>query len=193
MTDTRSAGDALLGAIAYLKAEAGTAAPELPAEYRDLGDQWPVVKPLGNGLSVCYLYDDGEVYSYVQQRDVNALGSSADALHEMALINLARRADGRMRLFHHGAIHGVMLDNQFEASLLLVDEIWEGPARAFAPNGAVAAVPSRGVLLFCDRESAEGLAELRQHLAKGRAAGGIELSDDLLQRDELGNWHRLPE
>lgn len=184
----RQAGDAVLRAIAYVKSEAAAGTPELPEAYRHLTDQLPVTRPLGNGLVVTYLYDEGEVYSYVQRHHLASLNTQAEALHELALINLGRHADGRARIFHHGAIHGVMLDQQFEASLLLLDAFWDGPARQYTPHGAVAAVPSRGVLLFCDRDSAAGVAELRAHLAKGQAAGGIEISADLLARDARGDW-----
>lgn len=188
----RQAGDAVLRAIAYVKSEAGAATPELPEAYRHLTDQLPVTLPLGNGLVVTYLYDDGEVYSYVQRHHLASLNTRPEALHELALVNLGRLANGRARIFHHGAIHGVMLDQQFEASLLLLDDFWDGPARAYTPHGAVAAVPSRGVLLFCDRDSAQGVAELRGHLAKGQAAGGIEISAELFARDDAGDWSVLP-
>lgn len=183
------AGDILLSALAYIKAEAAASAPQLPAEFLELAGQLPVVRPLAPGLVVTYLYDEGEVYSYVQRHHVQALNTSAEALHELAVINLGRHADGALKIFHHEAVHGLMLDGQFEASLLLVDEIWDGPAKAFTPNGVVAAVPSRGVLLFCDRASAQGIAELRQHLAKGQAADAIEISAALFERDERGDWH----
>lgn len=191
-TPRRQAGDAVLRAIAYVKAEAPEGTPQLPEAYRHLTDQLPVTRPLGNGLVVSYLYDEGEVYSYVQQHHLASLNTRPEALHELALINLGRHASGRARIFHHGAIHGVMLDQQFEASLLLLDAFWDGPARPYTPHGAVAAVPSRGVLLFCDRDSAAGLAELRGHLAKGLAAGGIEISAELFARDERGDWAVLP-
>lgn len=189
----RQAGDAVLRAIAYLKAEAPEGTPQLPEAYRHLTDQLPVTQPLGNGLVVSYLYDDGEVYSYVQQHQLASLNTRPEALHELALINLGRHANGKLRIFHHGAIHGVMLDQQFEASVLLLDAFWDGPAAQYTPHGAVAAVPSRGVLLFCDRDSAQGIAELRGHLAKGLAAGGIELSAELFARNARGDWAVLPD
>ncbi|MDT7838370.1 hypothetical protein [Aquabacterium sp. OR-4] len=189
----RQASDAVLRAIAYVKAEAPEGTPQLPEAYRHLADQLPVTQPLGNGLVVSYLYDEGQVFSYVQQHHLSSLNTRVEALHELALINLGRLANGKLRIFHHGTIHGVMLDQQFEASVLLLDEFWEGPARQYTPHGAVAAVPSRGVLLFCDREAPDGIAELRGHLAKGVAAGGIELSAELFARNARGDWAVLPE
>lgn len=43
------AGDVLLSALAYVKAEAAAAAPQLPAEFLDLTDQLPVVRPRDSG------------------------------------------------------------------------------------------------------------------------------------------------
>lgn len=164
----------------------------LPPGYA-ADDYWTETPEHDGSQVVSYLYDDGEVFSYVQQHQLASLNTRPEALHELALINLGRHADGKLRIFHHGAIHGVMLDQQFEASVLLLDAFWEGPAAQYTPHGAVAAVPSRGVLLFCDRHSAQGIAELRGHLAKGLAAGGIELSAELFARNARGDWAVLPD
>ena len=182
----------LLGALAYLKGEASAATPDLPEAYRHLSDQLPVTRVLGHGLLVNYLCDAGESYSYVQNFQLREAQLTADELHEEAINNLALHANQHgLRIFHHSQIHGVVLDQQFEASVLLLDDFWRGPASVYTPNGALAIVPARGMLLFCDRNSQAGLRELREHLAKGEAAGALELSAQVYQRDAQGRWSSL--
>lgn len=154
-------------------------------------DQAPVVTDLGNGLVVVYLVDDGAKLSYVQRHHLAALKAPAMGLHEMGLFNLSALAQAKLKIVAHGAVHGLLLDGMFEASLLLLDDLWDGPLAAYAPNGPVAAIPARDVLAFCDAKSAQGLAELRDLCAR-TMAGGDHLLTSTLYRRERGTWHAMP-
>jgi uncharacterized protein YtpQ (UPF0354 family) len=155
------------------------------------GDQVPVVTDLGNGLAAVYLVDDGEHLSYVQHHHLAAINGQPRALHEMGLINLSRLAQAKLRMVGQGPVHGLLLDGLFEASLLLLDDLWEGPLAAHTPNGAVAAIPTRDVLAFCDAKSAQGIAELRELCARTMAGNDHVLTATLYRR-ERGAWHPLP-
>ncbi len=152
--------------------------------------QSPVVTDLGNGLSVVYLVDEGDHLSYVQHHHLDAVQAESAALHETGLDNLSGIAEAKLRIVAQGAIHGLLLDGMFEASLLLLDELWEGPLASYAPNGAVAALPTRDVLAFCDAKSSQGIRELRQ-LVHTLAAGDHRLTSTLYRRTN-GAWHSLP-
>lgn len=154
-------------------------------------EQAPVVTDLGNGLVVVYLVDDGQQLQYVQNHHLAAIDAQPKALHEMGLINLAALAQAKLRIVAHGAVHGLLLDGMFEASLLLLDDLWDGPLAAHAPHGPVAAVPSRDVLAFCDSKSAQGISELRELCARTMAGGDHPLTSTLYRRSQ-GAWHAMP-
>ena len=94
-----------------------------------------------------------------------------------------------MRVTRYGDIYAVMLDGTFEASLILVDGLWDVSFAALAPHGIVAAIPARDILAFCDATSTEGLAELRQLIE--RVQGGDHLLTRDLYRRVGGRWEPL--
>ena len=146
-------------AIAYLKAkESGPSADEacLP-----IGDT-PVVTDLGGGLCVTYVIDRAPELVYIRNRDAAEAGLSTADIHGMAVENLAALARQRLRITPYGNIFAVMLDGNFEASLILVDSLWEKGLAHLAPRGFVAAIPARDILAFCDRGSDAGIIELGQ-------------------------------
>lgn len=180
-----SAGEFLVRAIACVKVADGRAAPERIVALQD--DRAPVVDLLGNGLMVVYLVDEGDRFVWVQHRHCRAIGADPRGLMEFGLVNLRRLADKQLRIVEHGAIFGFLLDGQFEASLMLLDDIWDASLADRTPNGAVIAIPSRSVLAFCDAGNAEGLRQLRELVERLDASGDHALTPQLFRRHE-GAW-----
>jgi uncharacterized protein YtpQ (UPF0354 family) len=170
-----------------------------PASDKGLGDErtvslTPVFRQLCDGLGVVYVVDLGEELQYLQNRDLTAAGITETDLHEAALANLVHLVQQNgLRFRQQGDVMGLLLEGNFEASLLLLDALWDGGSLAeHAPNGFVAAVPARDVLLFCDAQSQAGLGVLRQVVPRGYAEFGHPISPHLFRR-ENGSWVRLPD
>jgi uncharacterized protein YtpQ (UPF0354 family) len=178
--------DACRAAMAYLK-------PLVTADESDEvsvveGDDAPVLLDLKNGLCVAYLLDEGDRFVYVDQGDLSAAGLSQSELHGLALENLREFSRSKLRVEVHGDVYAVLLDGNFEASLILVAELWERGVAKLLPNGCVAALPARDVLAFCDSESSAGLEELRQVVRRVYPSGDHLLSERLYQRAADGTW-----
>lgn len=189
-----SSGTFLVRAIACIKVASpealAAAAPDggpqsLPAE------QQPVVDLLGNGLMVVHLVDEGDRLVYVQHHHLRAIKANSRGLMEFGLVNLQNLAQGKLKLMDHGAIHGLLLDGQFEASLILLDTLWEHSFKPLTPNGAVVALPARDVLAFCDAGSVQGVQELRELVQRVLPGNDHALTADLYRRVN-GAWERLP-
>lgn len=153
-------------------------------------DQQPVVTPFAPGLYTVYLVDMGPHLAYVQHHHLAALKAPPKGLHELGLINLGQIAEKKLRIVSHGAIKGLLMDGQFEASLLLLDDLWDGPLAAHTPNGAVVAIPTPDVLAFCDFASAPGLQELRALVQRTWAGATQRLTQTLYHR-HAGRWMPL--
>ncbi len=93
----------------------------------------------------------------------------------------------RTRMQAHGGIFALFLDGNFEASLLLVDSLWDESLASYAPNGFVVAVPARDVLAFADVGSASGVAELRVVVSRIFPGGDHLIASDLYRR-RAGRW-----
>jgi uncharacterized protein YtpQ (UPF0354 family) len=149
-------------------------------------DQQPVVTDIGHGLYAVYLMDDGENLRYVQRYQLDSLNGQAKGLHEIGLLNLAKLSQEKLRIFPYGAVHGLLLNGQFEASLILLDNLWDGSLAQYTPNGPIVALPSRDVLAFCDAKSLQGIVELKQ-LVERSLENDHQLTNMLYYRQD-GQW-----
>jgi uncharacterized protein YtpQ (UPF0354 family) len=177
------------GAIAYLK---GKVAPSVPAEVTLSHEDSPVFLDFAGDLLVSYAVDEGSWYRLVQQRDLERDGLSAEDLHPSGLEDLLNLAAERgVRVQPSGAIFAVLMGGDFEASLLLLDSLWEQSFRQFVPGDYVAVAPARDILAFCDSSSAAGIEELRQVIARTYPSCDHLLSDKLYLRRN-GAWGLAP-
>lgn len=152
-------------AIAYLKAavtdDDGKPAIELP--HADT----PVLKGLNDELLIAYVVDAGDAFEYVQYRDLEDDAVTETQLHDIAIQNLAALTQtGNLRVSPHGNIFAVLLDGNFEASMILLDVLWDDAFRQFVDGEYLIAIPNRDILAFCDRSSVAGRRELMEVIAR---------------------------
>ena len=171
-------------AVAYLKPEIPVSDPA-PALLLGADDS-PILRPFAPGLLTTYLIDEGESFSYVQGRDLREAGIAADELHRQAVANLAELAEGKVTVRASGPVWALFVDGTFEASLLLLDDLWTHGLRAYARDPVVA-IPARDVLAFCDADSAAGVSELRAVVKRVWPTGDHLLSESLHRRVD-GMW-----
>jgi uncharacterized protein YtpQ (UPF0354 family) len=150
-------------------------------------DQQPAITDIGHGLYAVYLMDDGTQFVYAQQQHLAPFKGQVQGLHEIGLMNLAKLAQAKLHMVHDGAIHGLLLDGQFEASLMLLDELWDQSLAPHTPNGAIVALPARDVLAFCDAKSLQGIVELKQ-LVRRITPKGEHLLTEILYYRLNGQW-----
>jgi uncharacterized protein YtpQ (UPF0354 family) len=172
-------------AIAYLKAEIPGDDPA-PVVTLD-GESSPILKKLAGGLLVAYLIDEGNRFSYVQGRDLRAAGVDAEQLHAHAVANLAKVAAGRVTIRQNGPTWAVFFDGNFEASLILLDQLWDKSLREHHHGMPAVAIPARDILCFCDSSSADGIAELRAVIGRIWPRGDHLISNQIFQR-QGGRW-----
>jgi hypothetical protein len=173
-------------AIAYLKASVpeSDAAPTIELSRADS----PVMKILNNDLFIAYVVDTGDSFSYVQYRDLETDSVTEAELHEIGLRNLATLADaGNLRVVPHGNIFAVLLDGNFEASMILLDQLWTESLREYVHGDFLVAIPTRDILAFCDASSTAGRAELMQLVDRLKASQDHLLTQQLYVR-RGSNW-----
>ena len=148
----------------------------------------PVLTVLGNGLRVGYVVDHGTKFQYVQRRHLWAEGVTQQELHRNAVAKLSMMLQDRVAVIHPCAdCFVVVFDGHFDASLILVDILWDEMIDDLAPNGFVVAVPSKNALAFCDLKTPDGPLQLRRIIE--HLGGGHPISTNLYFRDPaLRNW-----
>lgn len=133
--------------------------------------------PYNDHLVVLYAEDTPRNIRYLSETDLEVLGVDRAGLREMAVENLrgllppmeARGSDGTYML---------IADGNYEASLLLFDDIWTGGSLPVAGE-LVVAVPSRDILLVTGSQDAEGLGTVRE------IAGEVVVSDPYFLTNQL--------
>ena len=167
-------------AVAYLKA----ALPEddSPAVTLSQADS-PIVQALCDGLCVCYVVDECNSYHYVQERHLAQDGISRNDLHGIGIRNLTELASRRdLRVQPYQSIFAVLMGGDFEASLILLDQVWELHFRQFVSGEYAIAIPARDILSFCDNSSAQGIRELKQLISRVTPNGDHLISDRIYVR-----------
>ena len=166
-------------AIAYLKAKMPIEDGAVELSHNDS----PAITDLHNGLLATYVVDRGESFKFVQYRHLTECSLSLDSLHKIGVENLSAKLSERgAEIRPYGNIFAVLFGGNFEASLLLLDDLWDQHLAGYAPNGFVAAIPYRDILAFCDAQSESGIEELRALVARVKG-GDHPLTDALYQRD----------
>jgi len=167
-------------AIAYIKAsnpEAVGRVIELPPEAT------PVVRRYSDDLCICYTVDCGKQYEYVQECHLPLDGIDRDELHRIGLRNLralvARRG---ARVQPYQGVFAFLMRGDFEASVILLDDLWDGEFRQFVKGEYAAAIPARDMLAFCDSSSADGVAELQRIIERVQPTGDHLLTKTIYVR-----------
>jgi uncharacterized protein YtpQ (UPF0354 family) len=147
-------------AIAYLKASVTT-----DDENVDLilnHEDSPVIYPINENLLVTFLVDQSTHYEYVLNRHLEQANVSIQTLVDIGLNNLRKMVVERgVEVRDYQGIHSLFFDGNFEASLLLVDELWDEWLSHLVETGYVVTIPSRDVIAFCERTSREGISQLQ--------------------------------
>ncbi len=139
--------------------------------------------PVGSGLVVAYLVDDGDSFLYVQFRDLDNDEVTEDELHHIGIRNLLRMTTaGALRIEPCGNAFMAILDGNFEATLLLPDLLWRDHFRQFVSGDYLVAIPARDILVFCDRSSTAGRADLLKAIDAQRDSEDHPLSRELFVR-----------
>lgn len=178
MSGNQEANAFLSRAVAYLKSE-GSVGPKAGATL-PAADQ-PVLLPMGSGLVVAYVVDEPQGLVYIQQRHLEQAGMTAKQLHDLAMSNLGRMCAEQIKIEKHGPVFGVFLDGNFEASLFLLQTLWQRDLAHLVENGFAVAVPARDIMAFCDMDSAEGIATLKQMIERIHVDGDHLISKNVFR------------
>ena len=174
-------------AVAYLKPSLPDAEPaDIVADEPDA----PVMKDLGNNLLVLYVVDQGDHFQFVQNRDLRGAKLSVEELHEVGIENLARIAAEKLTVYDHGGYFAVILDGHFEASLILLDDLWGETFAGLVQGDYAVAIPARDILAFSGIANPEGVAHLKGMIGRLASSPDHPVSDLIYVR-RGGEWRPL--
>jgi len=145
-------------------------------------------------LIITFLVDDyqNNYFHYVQHKHISGEGLDEEQLLEIGKDNLYKLADEK-ELRVHTLTEGcfaLILDGNFEASLIVLDDLWDHSLKEFVSNGYAVAIPARDILVFCDCNAGNGIEKMKGIIEKVWEDGDHLLIDKILVRSE-GKWGYL--
>ena len=149
-------------------------------------DQMPPTEPLVADLLVTYAFDLPAMFRIASIADFDRLALRPPEARALAIANLHRQVP-KIGTVGGAPLLRVVTGNESEACSLLVDSFWDDQASQVSGELVVAAV-SRDVVLFCGRDTPDGLAKLRERAGQVQRQDPVHsLSRHLLTRRD-GAW-----
>lgn len=144
-----------------------------------------VHEALNEALIVAYAIDTPSNIAYLNEDELAGLDVERSALRALAVRNL-RHLLPRIEVHRGERLGMVVADGNYEASLLLFDDLWARESERFRGDPVVA-VPARDVLVFADSADAGAVAELAALARQIHQEAGYALSDRVfrVQRDGI--------
>ena len=152
---------------------------------------------LHGGFVIFYVLDTGDNLSYINKSQLKESGLSLTELHKLAVNNLLAwtqdsSAERPLQVIQSNDKTHVrlQLDHNFDATVMILDYVWNHiELRASTPNGIVAAIPARNVLLYCDAKSTQGIEALQKAIEKAQVESHVITNQLFIRKDH--KWEPL--
>ena len=138
-------------------------------------EQEHLSESFNNELVIVYAQDDPNRMRYLTTGEGD--GIAREELKALAVTNLKRLLP-KIEMRRIGDIMLISAGGDYEASLLLIDDIWSS-GQIKVDGDIVVAVPARDVLLVTGSRNRTGLKKVRELAAKYVAEGRYELTETL--------------
>lgn len=137
------------------------------------------------GLSIIYAEDTPTNIRYIEKASIADIGVDIASIPATAIVNLLTKLPD-ITVEGGDGLYMIIADGNYEASLLLVDEIWSSENFDVAGD-IVVAVPARDVLLVSGTENGEQLEQLIAIAKQVYSESPYNLTPNLYVRQD-GRW-----
>lgn len=156
---------------------------EFNAEVNNINvDDFTAVRQKYNDqLIILFAKDSEETFATFSLEDLETLKIERDSLLGLSLENL-KRTIPKINLYGGEGIYMVTVGGNYEASLILWDEIWT--KENFDVKGDfVIAIPNRDMLYVTGSEDRQGIEWVKKHMKKSYNEGSYPVSPYLFKRN----------
>lgn len=143
-------------------------------------------------MTITFLINDSEteLFKYIQYRDLQIEQMNSEALLDIGINNLYSLVEKNgLRIQElDDDCYVLLLDGNFEATLVLLDVLWDITLNQYVPEGYAVAIPSRDVLAFSNLNSNIGIKKLNNIIANVWENGEYLITDKIIKRNESGHF-----
>ncbi len=172
--------------VPMIKAVAGPSTRSDQAELKLSFDQSPASNAFAADMLIMYAINRPNHYEYVSNEVASATGLDAESLHRTAVKNFPSHL-GEVQLHDCGdGLYGLSAGGDFEASLLLLDDLWL-QLETHLPGEPLAAAPSRDLLFVIGSDRPNSLALISEKARIELPDKRYAISQSVLVR-RAGKW-----
>lgn len=127
--------------------------------------------PLSEGIVTCYVLDMGDNFEMLSQSHLQSFGLTIEDVRNVAIRNLINKVNANCKIGimdfsdQNPAIKPffkVDMDNNFNPSMMLLDEFWESTAKNIVKSDTIAvSIPAKNLLFFSDMKLMESFRTMR--------------------------------
>lgn len=147
-------------------------------EKVDISDEI-VYEPLNSELFIVYAIDDGSTLRYLLMSDMEKIGLQRNELRALSIKNLMTQVE--VLVEDETSHYRVVSDGNFDASFLLIPEVWTKENFPNITGNIWVAVPSRDMLLVADSSNPFGVAFLKQKIQEVVNRSEHPISDKIFE------------
>ena len=148
-------------------------------------DDAPIYKEFAADLLIFYVLDLPDSFQYINNRFLRENNLSFEDIHLLALQNLPNRLP-KIEMHGNSPYHMITAGGNFEATLLLLDSLWDQLAEHL-PGEPMAAIPSRDLLFVTGSEAENAVSFMSDMANKDLADNSHALSKCFFVR-RSGKW-----
>lgn len=159
-----------------------------------------LVDPLSDGIVTCFVLDMGDNFEMLSQSHLKDFGLSIEDVRQVAIRNLINKVNSNCKIGvmdlsdQNPAIkpfYRVEMDNNFNPSIMLLDEFWESTAQNIVKSDTIAvSIPAKNLLFFSDMKLMESFRTMRpvaNQMYEASVSDGIALTNNTYIRKN-GKW-----
>lgn len=156
--------------------------------------------PLSEGIVTCYVLDMGDNFEMLSQSHLQSFGLTIEDVRNVAIRNLINKVNANCKIGimdfsdQNPAIKPffkVDMDNNFNPSMMLLDEFWESTAKKIVKSDTIAvSIPAKNLLFFSDMKLMESFRTMRpvaNQMYDASVNDGIALTTNTYIRKN-GKW-----
>lgn len=147
-------------------------------EKVDISDEI-VYESLNSELFIVYAIDDGSTLRYLLMSDMEKVGLQRNELRALSIKNLMSQVE--VLVEDEASHYRIVSDGNFDASFLLVSEVWTKENFPNINGNIWVAVPSRDMLLVADSSNPFGVTFLKQKIQEVINRSEHPISDKIFE------------